>query len=179
MKKLFLIFIAIIFTGCALKKPNWNYAGDIKKYRFVKIANTQVKKVEEGSLMPVYGVGWVGYSEGESLDPKQAIAGELMKYGFLVADNVEGEDTLFVSYGEIGDNDFPEVAIQMIDTTTKKLIYSCSADGSSFTGTIDGLRQAISRCLSGLKKYFYSEKNTKSGSEAKNKKDDSIFLDAF
>lgn len=165
MKNLFFLFCCCFFVGCALKEPNWNYAGDVKKYRFVKIANTQVKKVEEGGLMPVYGVGWVGYSEGESLDPKQAIAGELMKYGFLVTDNVEDEDALFISYGEIGSSDFPEVAIQMIDTNTKKLIYSCTADGSSLNGVIDGIKQAISRCLAGLKAYFVPQ--TKSQKEQK------------
>lgn len=142
------------FAGCALKEPNWNYVGDVKKYRFAKIGSTQVKQIESGGIVPIYGVGWVGVSEGESLDPKQAIAGELMKYGFLVVDDIENEEVLFVSYGEIGDRDFPEVAIQMIDVTTKKLVYSCTADGSSFSGTIDGLKQAISRCLAGLKAYY-------------------------
>lgn len=154
--------IGLFFTGCALREPSWNYVGDIKAYKFARIANTQIKKVEEGSLVPVYGVGWVGVSEGESLDPKQAIAGELMKYGFLIVDEAQDEKTLFVSYGENGNSDFPEVSIQMIDLKTKQLVYSCNADGSSFMGTISGIKQAISRCLSGLKAYFVSQtKNQK------------------
>ena len=170
MKNLFFLFCCCFFVGCALKEPNWNYAGDVKKYRFVKISSIQPKSFESGAMLPIQGVGLIGMSGGESFDPKQSIAGELMKYGFLIVDEDQGEDTLFVAYGENGDatienSGVPEVSIQLIDLKTKKLIYSCNAEGGRLKGVIGGFKYAISRCLAGLKAYFVPQ--TKSQKEQK------------
>lgn len=152
------IFIWTIFiSGCAIKEPSWNYVGDIRQYRFVFIAPTTTKSVKSGSMLPVYGFGYVGSSQGQSLDPKQAIANELMKYGFIVTDEKNEKQTLYVSYGEGGDSYSPEVSIQMIDLANKKLVYSCSADGGyamTMGTSTDNFKYAISQCLLGLKAYF-------------------------
>ncbi|WP_027327176.1 DUF4136 domain-containing protein [Helicobacter pametensis] len=157
MRQFWFLLTILFVTGCAIKEPKWNYVENVRKYQFVFIAPTSTKNVKSGSMIPVYGFGYVGSSQGQSLDPRQAIANELMKYGFIITDDKDGENTLYVSYGEGGDGYSPEVSIQMTDLANKKLVYSCSASGGyamSMGTSTDNFKYAISQCLLGLKAYF-------------------------
>ena len=48
----------------------------------------------------------------------------------------------------------------LLQLKTKKLIYSCNAEGGRLKGVIGGFKYAISRCLAGLKAYFVPQTKT-------------------
>lgn len=76
-----------------------------------------------------------------------------MKKGFILVNSIPNEgQTFIVRYGESGRRDTwydytLEVSIQMIDAKSKEPLFTCSAEGTGDT-EVDGIRLAITRCLS-------------------------------
>ena len=90
------------------------------------------------------------------------VAGILVKKGFIVLDSVSDDGakkakTLLVRYGQ-GDKRNVlgglggytlGVSIQILDITSRELLFTCSAEGQGET-EVDDIREAITRCLKDL-----------------------------
>lgn len=159
MKKIRLFFyfvVALVFSGCALKDPTYRYVGDVKEYRLAFIEPVPIKNIET----PVYTIfGIVTGTEKENVDIVQTIAGELMKHGFVIVKDTKEDGTLTVAYGETGNftvngGGRPEISIQMLDSKTKKLIFTCNAEGDRMNGIGGAYKDAVVRCLAGLESYY-------------------------
>lgn len=159
MKKRFLFLcsmLVLVFGGCSLKDSTYRYIGDVKEYRSIFIEPIPVKTFD----IPEYGAfGSVVNTVKEKVDIRATIAGELMKYGFLITQDPKDENTLTVVYGETGifsqsGGGRPEVMIQMLDPKTKKLVFTCNAEGDRMNGIGGAYKDAVVRCLAGLESYY-------------------------
>ena len=94
---------------------------------------------------------------GKSVNPSDVITGILLKEGFIRLPELKPEltdETIIVNYGESGKRNRGlgytiEVTIQFISAKSHTQICSCTAEGQGETEA-DDIRQAITRCLSGL-----------------------------
>ena len=147
----------ILMSSCApLKTPTIIKNDSIKKYKYIFITPTSDLTSSSGG---VYGglYGTYGSSTSKSVNPSDVITGILTKEGFIRLPELKPEltdETLIINYGESGRRNRGlgytiEVTIQFISAKSNKLICSCTAEGQGETEA-DDIRQAITRCLSGL-----------------------------
>ena len=138
--------------GTTLKVPTIVKNYNIKEYKYIFISPT-------GSLTSGSGAtyGRQYYSATKTVNPSDVIAGILSKEGFIIVPELKPEiinETLIVNYGESGRRNVAfgytiEVTIQFISAKSHSLISSCTAEGIGATEA-DDIRQAITRCLTGL-----------------------------
>lgn len=148
-----ILLFSILSSNCTpLKPPAIIKNGTIEKYKYIFISPTSSLTSSSGAI---YGGQY--YSSSASVNPSDVISGILTKKGFIrlpeLRRHVTGE-TLIVNYGESGRRNRGlgytiEVTIQFISSESNSLICSCTAEGQGSTEA-DDIRQAITRCLSGL-----------------------------
>ncbi len=148
------IIISIIWvSSCApLKPPTILNNGTIENYKYIFISPTNSLTSSSGAT---YGGQY--YSSSKSVNPSDVITGILTKEGFIRLPELNREiteETLIVNYGESGRRNRGlgytiEVTIQFISSKSNSIICSCTAEGQGETEA-DDIRQAITRCLSGL-----------------------------
>lgn len=152
-----IILSAILINSCApLKAPIIIKNDAIEGYKYVFISPTSNLTSGSGG---VYGGqnGVYGTSTSKSVNPGDVISGILLKEGYTRIPELKPElsdKTLIVNYGESGKRNRGlgytiEVTIQFISAKTHTQFCSCTAEGQGETEA-DDIRQAITRCLSGL-----------------------------
>ena len=163
MKKnrfLLIIFAIISISSCAiLKDPIITKNDSIEGYKYVFIPTKSNLTSGTGG---VYGgqYGVYGSSTSKSVNPSDVISGILLKNGFISLHEIRPElidETIIVNYGESGKRTIAgglggytiEVTIKFISAKTYETICSCTAEGQGSTEA-DDIREAITRCLSGL-----------------------------
>ena len=148
-----ILISSIWLSGCApLKPPAVIKNGKIEKYKYIFISPTNSLTSSSGAT---YGGQY--YSSSKSVNPSDVISGILTKKGFIRLPELKRnltDETLIVNYGESGKRNRGlgytiEVTIQFISSESSSLICSCTAEGQGSTEA-DDIRQAITRCLSGL-----------------------------
>lgn len=152
-----IILLIVLINSCApLKTPIITKNDAIESYKYIFITPTSNLTSSTGG---VYGgnYGVYGATLSKSVNPSDGIAGILIKEGFIRLPELKPElvdMTLIVNYGESGKRYRGlgytiEVTIQFISAKTNTQICSCTAEGQGETEA-DDIRQAITRCLSGL-----------------------------
>ena len=158
-------FVAIILTSilansCALKAPIITKNDSIEGYKYVFIPTTSDLTSGTGGVYGGQYGGVYGYSSSKSVNPSDVISGILLKKGFICLPEIKQEfagKTLIVNYGESGRRNIAggfggytiEVTIKLISAKSYKTMCSCTAEGQGATEA-DDIREAITRCLSGL-----------------------------
>jgi hypothetical protein len=151
------ILASILIISCApLKTPTITKNDTIEGYKYIFISPTNNLTSSTGG---VYGgnYGVYGSTTSKSVNPSDVITGILIKEGFINLPELKPEltdRTLIVNYGESGKRNRGlgytlEVTIQFISAKSHTPICSCTAEGQGETEA-DDIRQAITRCLSGL-----------------------------
>jgi hypothetical protein len=107
----------------------------------------------------VYGgvYGTYGSSSSKTFNPSDAIAGLLIKEGFIRIPTLKPEiekETIIINYGESNRHSRGwgytiEVAIQFISASNHEKICGCFAEGQGET-EVDDVRKAINRCMEAL-----------------------------
>ena len=148
--------VSILINSCALKAPTIIKNDRIEGYKYIFISPTGNLTSSTGT---VYGgnQGVYGSTTSKTVNPSDVITGILVKEGFIRLPELKPEladKTLIVNYGESGRRDIGlgytiEVTIQFVSAKSHTLICSCTAEGLGETEA-DDIRQAITRCLSGL-----------------------------
>lgn len=161
IKKIFFAVCGILMLGSCisispLRLPVIIKNAPIEPFKYAYISPTKELTSSSGET---YGgqYGVYGYSTTKSVNPRDIIAGILIKEGFIILPELKSElshETLIVNYGESGRRNRGlgytiEVTIQFISAETKQLICSCTAEGQGETEA-DDIRQAIRRALDGL-----------------------------
>jgi len=160
MKSILLTLKAIVLCmlyGCApLHPPVITKQDTLNGYKYVYISTTSNLSSSTGAVIGgEYGI--YGVTESKSVNPADVITGILLKKGYTKIPELKPEllhETLIVNYGESGKRKRMfgytiEVTIQIISAKTYTQICSCTAEGQGDTEA-DDIRQAITRCLSGL-----------------------------
>jgi hypothetical protein len=160
IKYLVIALTSILINGCAvLQEPIIKKHETIDKYQYVVIpATSNLSSSTGGVFGGQYGV--YGASTSKEVNPGAVIEGILLKKGLTSVNEIRPEimdKTLIVKYGESGRRDVAgglggytlEVTIIFISAKTYNTIYSCTAEGQGSTEA-DDIREAITRCLSGL-----------------------------
>ena len=160
LTKIAITLAVVSLNGCAiLAEPKITKHDDINKYKYVAISNTG--SLSSGAGIVVGGqYGVYGGSTSKSVNPGAVIEGILLKKGFTSINEIRPEiidKTLIVKYGESGKRDVAaglggytlEVTISFINAKTYENVYSCTAEGQGETEA-DDIREAITRCLSGI-----------------------------
>ncbi len=151
------IVLSIFAIGCApLKQVTVVKNDKIENYKYVYISPTKSLTSSSGG---VYGgnYGVYGSTTSKSVNPSDVISGILLKNGFSQLPELKPEltdETLIVNYGESGKRNRGlgytiEVTIQFLSAKTNTTVCSCTAEGQGETEA-DDIRQAITRCLTGL-----------------------------
>jgi|SRR5690554_5880308 hypothetical protein len=151
------IVLSIFALGCApLKQVTVVKNDKIENYKYVYISPTKSLTSSSGG---VYGgnYGVYGSTTSKSVNPSDVISGILLKNGFSQLPELKPEltdETLIVNYGESGRRNRGlgytiEVTIQFLSAKTNTTVCSCTAEGQGETEA-DDIRQAITRCLTGL-----------------------------
>ena len=157
MKKLFLLFIPLLLTGCGalLKAPVASLDGNLQDYYYVYVVPTSPVTSSSGVVSTGYGVYG---GETKTVSPSEIISGYLMKKGYTPLPSVDpelAEKTLIVSYGYSGRRQLDLFAyasciiIQFRDAKTHKMVASCEAEGCGSDETEDIL-QAINSGLNSI-----------------------------
>ncbi len=152
-----IILAIILISSCApLKAPTIIKNDTIEGYKYIFITPTSNLTSGSGG---VYGgqYGTYGASTSKSVNPSDVISGILLKEGYTRIPELKPElldETMVVNYGESGKRNRGlgytiEVTIQFISAKSYTPIYSCTAEGQGETEA-DDIREAITRCLSGL-----------------------------
>lgn len=152
-----IIVASILVNSCAPLKTATVIKNDkIEEYKYLFISPTGNLTSSTGG---VYGgnYGVYGSTTSKSVNPSDVITGILTKEGFIRLPELKTElrdETLIVNYGESGRRNRGlgytiEVTIQFISAESNTLVCSCTAEGQGETEA-DDIRQAITRCLSGL-----------------------------
>ncbi len=154
IKFLAIIILSIYFCSCASLKPVTSTKnGTIENYKYIYISPTNSLTSSSGA-----SIGGQYYSSSKSVNPTDVITGILTKEGLIKIPELKPEfadETLIINYGESGKRKTGlggytiEVTIQFISSKSHSLICSCTAEGQGETEA-DDIRQAITRCLSGL-----------------------------
>ncbi|XVJ67999.1 MAG: hypothetical protein HEQ40_18140 [Lacibacter sp.] len=149
----FITLSGVTIISCSpLKSPIITKNETLENYKYVFITPTNNVNSGSGAVYGGYGA-----STNRSINPGDVISGILTKNGFIklpVINPELSEETLIVNYGESGRRNRGlgytiEVTIQFVSAGSKKQICSCTAEGQGETEA-DDIRQAITRCLSGL-----------------------------
>jgi hypothetical protein len=154
---LIVILSSLLITSCApLKAPIVSKNYPIDGYKYIFITPTSNLTSSSGG---VYGgqYGVYGASTSKSVNPGDVITGILLKQGFTRIPELKPEsldETMIINYGESGRRNRGlgytiEVTIQFISAKSHSTICSCTAEGQGETEA-DDIREAITRCLSGL-----------------------------
>lgn len=152
--------VFIFLNGCAvLQEPKISKGEPIANYKYAVIPFTDSRVSNAGF---VYGGqhGVYGSTTSKAVNLGSLIEGILLKKGMTSLDAVQPDlldETLIVRYGESGRRDVAgglggytlEVTIILVSAKTNETIYTCTAEGQGSTEA-DDIRQAISRCLSGI-----------------------------
>ena len=158
---LFVICTILLVNGCVpLQTPIIVRNAPMEMYKYAYISPTNELT---SSIGGTYGGenGVYGSSTTKSVNPRDVIAGSLIKEGYIILPELKSDlsnETLIVNYGESGRRNIGvwytiEVSIQFISAKTNEIICSCTAEGQGETET-DNIRIAIGRALSSL----FSEK---------------------
>lgn len=155
---IFLLFYTNLFllTSCAttisLKEPIVMKSENLNEYQYVIINPTETLSSSAGTT--INGI----YSEqGKTVNPRDVIAGYLIKKGFIILTEVQDEikdKTMIVNYGESGRRIIlwgytTEITLQFIKAADNKIICTSSAEGFGSTEA-DDIKIAISRALDAL-----------------------------
>lgn len=149
--------LSIFTVGCVpLKQVTVVKNDKIENNKYIYITPTKSLTSSSGS---VYGgtYGVYGSTTSKSVNPSDVISGILLKNGFSQLPELKPEltdETLIVNYGESGKRNRGlgytiEVTIQFLSAKTNTTVCSCTAEGQGETEA-DDIRQAITRCLTGL-----------------------------
>jgi hypothetical protein len=156
-----IILASILINSCASLKvpllaPTIIKNDTIEGYKYIFITPTSNLTSSSGG---VYGgqYGVYGASMSKSVNPSDVISGILIKEGYTRIPELKQElldETMIVNYGESGRRNRGlgytiEVTIQFISAKSHTQICTCTAEGQGETEA-DDIRQAITRCLSGL-----------------------------
>lgn len=155
--KFSVIALSIFVVGCTpLKQVTVVKNDKIENYKNVYITPTKSLTSSSGSI---YGgnYGTYGSTTSKSVNPSDVISGILLKSGFSQLPELKPEltdETLIINYGESGRRNRGfgytiEVTIQFLSAKTNTTVCSCTAEGQGETEA-DDIRQAITRCLTGL-----------------------------
>lgn len=149
----------LLASGCATLEPaQAKKFKDISAYKYAIIGQTQTLTSGSGAVYMGYGTGGgFGSSSSKSINPSDVISGILMKKGLVLVNTPNDKPTLLVQYGQ-GDKRTVlggfggytlSVSIQMLDSKTHDLVFTCSAEGKSIMKDDEtaNIRQAIERCL--------------------------------
>lgn len=145
----------ILFFSCSPKllPPKVEKISGLEGYLYAVVPSTGTKNSTLTSMYNGYGG-----STSQSANPRDIIAGALLKKGYTLLPEVNSEQidkTFIVNYGESGKRKTGlggytlEVAISLIDAKTYKPLCSCVAEGQGSTEA-DDIRVAITRCLNSL-----------------------------
>ena len=149
----FLFLFTFLFVSCVtLKEPEVIIKQNIMDYKYIVINSTESINSSAGST-----VNESYYSVSKTVNPKDFIAGNLIKKGFIILPTIQEEfleNTAIVNYGEVGRRNIAgglmgytiEVSIQFIDAKTKEIICVSTAEGIGSTES-DDIREAITRAL--------------------------------
>ncbi len=149
----FLFLFTFLFVSCVtLKEPEVIIKQNIMDYKYIVINSTESINSSAGST-----VNGSYYSVSKTVNPKDFIAGNLIKKGFIILPTIQEEfleNTAIVNYGEVGRRNIAgglmgytiEVSIQFIDAKTKEIICVSTAEGIGTTES-DDIREAITRAL--------------------------------
>jgi len=155
-KFIVLISLVFLFTSCVtLKEPEVIIKQNIMNYKYIVINSTESINSSAGST-----VNGSYYSVSKTVNPRDFIAGHLIKKGFTILTTIQEEflgNTAIVNYGEVGKRNIAgglmgytiEVSIQFIDAKTKEIICVSTAEGIGYTEA-DDIREAITRALSAI-----------------------------
>ena len=154
-RPLTILILGIWVSGCSPLRPvTIIEKSSIEKFKYIYISPTSTLTSSSGAT---YGGQY--YSSSKSVNPTDVVTGILTKEGFLRLPEIKSEltdETLIINYGESGRRNRGlgytiEVTIQFVSAKSNELICSCTAEGQGETET-DDIRQAITRCISGLLK---------------------------
>lgn len=152
--KILAIFIlSTWFVTCTPLKPATIIKNEnVENYKYIFVSPTNSLTSSSGAT-----IAGQYYSSSKSVNPTDVITGILSKEGFIRLPELKPEltaETIIVNYGESGKRNRGlgttiEVTIQFVAAKSNSLISSCTAEGQGETEA-DDIRQAITRCLSGL-----------------------------
>lgn len=141
-----IVLLVFVINGCGsvvLEPVQASKLQDTSIYKYVIVGQTQILTSGQRTV----------YSDSisKSINPADVISGILMKKGFVILSSPNHKPTLLVRYGQgdkrnVGSGYTLGVAIQMLDSKTHDLVFTCSAEGLGETEA-DDVRQAIERCL--------------------------------
>lgn len=143
--------LSLALGACAtpLKPATYERPGDLAKYRYVLIEDAPTMR----ATRIVYGEGYT-----DKLAPVQLIEGMLLKKGLVRVAKPEPaflNALLLAKWGISGKRDVgsggytQEVTIRLMAAESMTPVFICSAEGYGATAVSD-IREAITRCLSGL-----------------------------
>jgi len=151
-----LVSIAVFISCGSLKSPVIQQNEPITSYKYFYIMPTSEKTSSSGG---VYGnnYGVYGGSHTATINPGDAIAGTLLKNGFIRLPELDPQlsnETLIINYGESGRRNLNlgytiEVTIQFLSAKTHSVVCVCTAEGQGSTEA-DDIRIAINRALEPL-----------------------------
>ena len=157
MKKILILatLCSALFCSCAsLRTPVVIKNAPIESFKYAYIPPTQnFMSSKRADTSDDFGIS--SYSSTKTVNPRDVIAGKLIKAGFVILPEVKPElanETLIVNYGESGRRNnilehSIEVAIQFVSAKTYEPVCSCTAEGHGQTEA-DDIRKAIDRALS-------------------------------
>lgn len=154
-KTLNFLLIVVLFISCSPKllPTKVERIAGLEGYLYAVVPNTVTKN---STTSWIYNGS--GASISQSANPRDIIAGALLKKGYIILPEINNEyidKTFIVNYGESGQRNTGlggytiEVTINFIAAKTYKPICSCVAEGQGSTEA-DDIRIAITRCLSSL-----------------------------
>ena len=155
IKNLFYPLVLIFFISCSsrLLPTKVEMTTPLDGYRFAVIPSTGSKNSTLTSVYNGYGA-----STSQSTNPRDIIAGVLLKKGYIILSEVDKnyiDKTIIVNYGESGKRKTGlggyalEVTINLISAKTYQPLCSCISEGQGSTEA-DDIRIAITRCLASL-----------------------------
>ncbi len=150
-----LAFLVTLLFSCSPKllPTKVERIAGLDGYLYAVVPTTGTKN---STLTSIYN-GYGG-STSQSANPRDIIAGALLKKGYIILPEVNNEyidKTFIVNYGESGKRKTGlggytlEVTISLIAAKTYKPLCSCVAEGQGSTEA-DDIRVAITRCLNSL-----------------------------
>ncbi len=153
--RIFAILCCLLcISSCASLKPvvltsNKSLAG----YEYCYVTPTTGFISESGGIYgTAYGI--YGLSQSNSINPRDMIAGRMIKRGFTILQEINpklADKTLIINYGESGRRNVfgghtTEITLQIISAQTYEVLCTCSAEGFGSTKA-DDISIAINRAL--------------------------------
>ena len=149
-----LIFVvALICTGCAIRKPRRVSYASIGGYKHVYISPTH--PVNSTTAVSLFDLS---IPVSRTANPRDLIAGAFAKRGYVLLPSLDSSlrgSTIVVNYGESGRRSVllwdcaVEVTIQVVSADTGDLLCSVTAEGIGDTEA-GAIRSAVGRAMSAL-----------------------------